>query len=231
MIIYIVIFILIIFWWYFSIIYCPTLVSISNHHHFELKDKLLTQSKNGDLVFFSGNTFGESSIKYYTKSIVSHVALIFWDTDIFSNNLIPYIWESDLGQDYKDGPRIMRLIDKLDRYKGDKICIWKRYFGPPITTSAILSIVPKYVDMDINVNMIYWLYSSKPESATFKFFKPSDCIYCSELIASTFIDIGIFDTSHHPSYYTPQYFLDLSKYVNNNNGLEIYYGICRFIKF
>lgn len=221
----IIIILLLFFAWYVTIKNYPRLTNFYNDNKKILVtddiDTLLSTCKNGDLLFFSGNTFGEKSIKLYSRSYVSHVCIIFLDKDIFSEKIIPYVWESDLGCNYKDGPRVMRLVDKLSRTKCERVCIWKKYLGPSIYTTAILNVIPKYVDMDIDIHMLYWLFSSCPNSFAYKMFKKDDMIFCSELVASTLIDLDILETKNIPSWFSPQKLLELDKK----------YGINRYVKF
>lgn len=183
------------------------------------RDILLSSCSNGDLVFFYGHSFGEKMIQNVTGSYINHVAMIFFDRDIFTENIIPYIWESDVGYNYRDGPRVMRLIDKLNRYK-QKFCIWKRYLGPPIYTDQLLNIIPRYINHGIDTEMLYWLFSNDPNSIGYKLTKKSNTMFCSELIAATLQDLEIINRDASPSSYSPQ------KLYNDIN----LYGMSRIVR-
>ena len=41
--------------------------------------------------------------------------MVFKDYDAESGELIPFIWECDMGQNYRDGARVMKLSEKLKK--------------------------------------------------------------------------------------------------------------------
>lgn len=164
------------------------------------KDELLKNVDNGDLIFLSGNRNGENAIKFYTWFHFSHVALI-----IRENN-IPYLWEADLGQGCKDGPRVIKFEDKLKRWKGDKIGAWKQFKGDRPSASDLLLSVGKHINKNMDKTMFSWIFSNSPESILFKKLKDINSVFCSELIALTFQDLNILGNEKIATYYTPKTF-------------------------
>jgi hypothetical protein len=180
-------------------------------------EDLLSKVQNGDLLFFAGSSQGERVIRFFHNSYYSHMCIVFKDPngaiDDTPENTI-FIWETDLGQRYKDGPRIMRLSEKLDRWKGSKIGMWMRYIPPDALgldrplTSDILAIAQEYLDADIqmDINMVSWFFCRWPESFIFRSLKNKNNVFCSELVADTLQRIGILAKGRHPSWYTPENF-------------------------
>lgn len=195
--------------------------------------------QNGDLIFLAGNTQGERAIKLFHNSYYSHVCLVFRDErgaiDDTPKNTI-FVWESDLGQGYRSGPRVMRLWDKLQRWGGrertaSRIGMWKRFISIPEakpTATAILDIAKPYIDakVDMDITMSSWFLADYPDSAIYRFLKGNGLkgndlkgergekgnalegkkIFCSELLAATLQTLGIMSKEHHPSWFTPESF-------------------------
>jgi len=172
------------------------------------KDDILSQVDNGDLVFLSGRTFAEKAIKLWTGSYVSHVGLIVREVDNETGESIPYIFEADYGGGHKDGIRLMKLKDKLDRYKGDKIGGWRRWKGRRPTIEQMLSIVGKYTSQNYTMDpsMLCWIFSNRPEGMMYRMFrKPGDkTIFCSELVIMCLRELKMIQSDEKiPTWYSP----------------------------
>ena len=179
-------------------------------------EHLLHNATNGDVIFLSGNTYAEKSIRWHTSSCFSHMALIIREKDedlleaekeTSPDGLTAFVWEADIGQGYKKGPRVMRLRDKLKRWKGSKVGMWKRYvsFETP-SSKEILEQATKMVDRTMDNSMVSWFFADYPNSSLFNFFKGKGKVYCSELVAETLQNIGIMEKDHHPGWYSPESF-------------------------
>ena len=138
----------------------------------------------GDLVFMSGNSRGERVCKWFSDSPFSHVSLVIKE-EVFSENSSSeselYLWETDLGQKTKDGPRIIKLKDKLELYKGDKIVGWKSLSSsllPRPTSEKIMEVVKEYKSLDFDDTMIRWILGRLASQS-------DKVVFCSELIALT----------------------------------------------
>jgi hypothetical protein len=104
--------------------------------------ELLDEVENGDLLFFTGETYGEKAIRWYSGSNFSHICMVFRDNE--NGSSVSFVWEADVGQRYKEGPRVMRLKEKLERWKGVKICALKKMIGKRPSTLDILKVVERY---------------------------------------------------------------------------------------
>lgn len=198
--------------WFLSCRYlAPSLERVFSRQQvdFLTAKELLGKVQNGDLLFFAGTSQGEKVIRFFHNSYYSHMCMAFYDPngaiDSTPENTI-FIWEADLGQRYKDGPRIMRLSEKLNRWKGSKIGMWMRYIPsdplgierPP--ASEILRIAQEYLDAEIemDVAMASWFFSRWPESFIFSKLKGKKKVFCSELVVDTLQKLGIVAKERHP---------------------------------
>lgn len=190
--------------------------------------KILDKVKNLDLLFFTGTSQGERAIRVWHSSYYSHVCIVVRDDN--TPGAPAFIWESDLGHKYKDGPRLMRLSEKLERWKGDKIGMWRRYIpsgpvsGNKPSAEDILKIVQEYLKTGagMDINMLSWFLSDYPDTAAFRFLKGNN-VFCSELVAGTLQKLGILPKDKNPSWYTPDFF---SKPLNvkGNYGTPVYFS-------
>lgn len=182
-------------------------------------NEILDLADNGDLVFFSGNTFGEKSIKWYHSSHWSHCGIIIKDFDGENKGpLVPYILESDLGQGYKDGPRVMRLKDKFERWKGHNNVGWRRFIGKRPSKYDLLRLSQMYIHLEFDKSLMAWFFADDTKSLGYEYFKDDDKIFCSELVADILQKLNILSKTHHPSWYTPENFAS-GKGIDLKNGL------------
>ena len=78
--------------------------------------RVLAEADTGDLIFFSGTSFGERSIKLYSRSVWTHVGIVFRDPDGDSSSKL-FLAEADVGQRKKDGPRVILLSEKFEAFR------------------------------------------------------------------------------------------------------------------
>jgi hypothetical protein len=147
---------------------------------------------NGDLIFFSGATKGEAAISTYTNCYFTHIGFLFREEGVV------YIWEADLGQAYRGGPRVIRLKDKLERWKGEKIFCIKRYIGDRPQLNDILRVIQKYVEWDMDENMVSWFL---PQFS--HLLRDEKKLFCSELVIRTFVELGMMSSPSHYTNFSP----------------------------
>jgi len=161
-------------------------------------DDILTNGKSLDLIFFSGKTPGERFCKWMMDSPFSHVGMLVRVKDEL------YVWESDLGQRLKDGPRFGPLKDKLERYKGSKVVAWLPYEGKSIGEDEILKIVMKHIHSDFNYGMVSWALCRLIPS----YKHPKDMLFCGELITITLQELGLLDKNINHSFFDPGHYFN-----------------------
>jgi hypothetical protein len=209
----------------------PTSVTALYRQKFDVlptatKSDLLSNVDNGDILFFAGTTFGEKSIKWYHKSEWNHCCFVFRDVDETTGLDTPFILESDLGQRHRDGPRVMKLEEKLKLWKGHHIGMWRKYiFADRPNKYDILKIATNYFtgDFGFDKSMYSWFFSGNPESKIFKSLKDPKKIFCSELVASTLQDLNILDKEKIPAWYSPQHFASNVKLIKGHYSIGRYF--------
>ncbi len=173
----------------------------SNSLNFATVDDLLQNANNGDLVFMSGDSRGERVCRWFSGSMYSHVGMLFREIHPATGEDVLYIWDADIGQGYRNGPRVMKLQDKLDKYKGFKYLLWTPLIGERPTTENIMKIVAKYKDYGFDDWMLSWIHP------IFKS-KESKDVFCSELIALTMQELDMLATQYRATSYSPASFLE-----------------------
>lgn len=172
-------------------------------------DDLLQHADNGDLVLMSGDTRGERVCRWFSHSMYSHVGILFREKHPQTGEDILYIWDADLGQGMKEGPRVMPLKDKLQKYRGFPYIMWRKCspskgIDRP-TTENIMKIVEKYKDYEFDDYMWTWLLGPSWRMST-------NSVFCSELVALTMQELGMLPNDKHATQYSPQDFAELSTY-------------------
>lgn len=146
--------------------------------------------KTGDLLFMSCAGSSQDIIKALTNSSLSHCAMIvvpprdkYPDTPIL-------LWECDVGQRYRPGPRLVPMKEKIERYDMEKeglmlLLPTKREieFEP-----LLLFIIECMQEMEFDNTLLSFLIP---------FVFPSKYVYCSNIIAKTLNHFGIEDLSEN----------------------------------
>jgi hypothetical protein len=167
--------------------------------------EFLEKADNGDLILLSGDSKGERTCRWAANCVFSHVGMVFREKDVKTGESKLYIWEADVGQRSKPGPRIMVLDDKLSRYKGFKIMGWTPLMkGKRPSKESILKLVPKYHHKKIDNWMLVWLLPNYSIFNNTK--KDRKTVFCGELVADSLQDLGILDRSIPAANYSPKDF-------------------------
>lgn len=188
---------------YLFLIFCPPRIDNYDFENVNV-DEIYEKGNNGDLIFLIGDTYGERLCRSITRCPFSHVGILFRETNEKGKDIL-YVWESDLGQGYDDGPRVVELKNKLKKYKGLKFGGWRVLRGERPKTEDILNCIHKYIKYDFDNNMSSWFVSNI--SFLHDMVKYNDKVFCSELIAMTFQDLGILNKTKKPTWYSPGYFI------------------------
>ena len=152
------------------------------------KEDIPLDLKTGDLVFMSGNSVSEAIIRLFVRCEYSHVGMI------FVSEGKTYVWEADVGQGKKEGPRLIEFDDKvLAFHKRSQYPIFvRRYTGPRIEDESMLKIIEKYVNKPMS--FAGWIYSDGPEE--------TEGVCCSTLIGFTLRELGLF--AGNPNFLSPR---------------------------
>lgn len=170
-----------------------------------LKD-IIDRMDTGDLIFLCGKTYYEKAIRWVTGCRVSHVGMVVRLPGNTNDSVM--LWEADVGQGEKKGPRLIPLVNKIKKYKGERVGAWiKLHAAQPLYKDDILNIIKLHKNKGMQDKSYTWLLSNFPESRIYNMVKDEDKISCSELIADTYQRLAIMTGEHVPSYYTPRHFL------------------------
>jgi hypothetical protein len=171
---------------------------------------ILSEVENGDIVLLSGTTSGERMCKSSTNTIFSHVGFLFREKHEITGEDIVYILDCDVGQGTKDGVRVMRLIDKLHKYRGYRIGAYKKLVCTASdkysnkcrpTLDKILEIIGRYQKIDFDDVIATWWVSHIP--FLYKKVKNEGKMFCSEFVAKVYQDLGILKKNKVAAWYHP----------------------------
>jgi len=185
-------------------LHITTLKNMHNNVH-NNAENIFTHISNGDLIFFCGDTKGERTCRWCTGSMFSHVAMLFREINIDTHEDVVYVWEADVGQHSKRGPRVMKLADKLKKYHGFPYFMWRNLVvvdnSKRPTTENILRVVDEYKNYEFDDSMMSWWISNFPQLNN----SAKNTVFCSELIALTLKSkhINMMDDTHIAAWYSP----------------------------
>lgn len=168
-------------------------------------EDFLEQANNGDLIFLAGDSRGERACRWASGSAFSHSGLLFRENSPSGESIL-YVWEADIGQGSRTGPRVMVLKNKLERYKGFKILGWKRLEGPRPSTKKILEIVERHSTKSLDSQMWPWIFENLGLSPLNRWVKDKQKVFCSELLGITLQDLKIMHPKVIPYSLSPRNF-------------------------
>jgi len=145
--------------------------------------------RTGDLLFFRGLSWAEKAIQTYTKNRYNHVSMVIKEKGKI------FLWEADVGEYYRQGPRVIPLDQKLSRWRGTSE-IARRPIKKEISEEEILKIAGKEASKEFDKSMLIWLFSWWP--------REEGKYFCSELIAETLKRVGVLTDEKRSSAYSPK---------------------------
>lgn len=168
---------------------------------------VLRQAQTGDLIFLSGDSLNERFIRWVTGGAYSHVGILVRELDNTTGLEEVYVWEADLGQKHRSGPRSILLRDKLAHYKGLRVGGWRRCVSE-LNTEDVMNVVNKYINCEMDMVMTSWIFSYRPKS-------PGDSlpkVFCSELVALTLQDLNVIPSDRRAVTFSPKDLEDIEGY-------------------
>jgi len=173
------------------------------------KEELLQKADTGDLIFLSGTRYAEKLIKRLTSSCYSHVGMV------LKQDGKVWLWEADLGQHHKEGPRLILLSEKLERWSGVKVGGWLSLSPDKArpTPEQVLPILYSLVGKQMDRRMTKWLVAGRPQGWIYGELSDPDKVYCSELVALTMMEMGLLKKDKAASWYSPGSFVDEGRMV------------------
>lgn len=175
--------------------------------------------KTGDIVLYHGDSSFQEVIDIITASTYNHMSMVVLSKDIGLSSPTPEIllWESTpyaMTQDQelhypKAGPTLVDMQTRMTQevQKGMFLTIIVRRLANPVNAqslsglqNAIKTALPDKFPSDFwffAKGIIGRLFNKEVQPATF---------FCSELVAYTYQQMGLLDTSHPPDYFLPKNF-------------------------
>lgn len=148
-----------------------------------------SEFQTGDLLFFRGLSWIEKTIQTYTKSRYNHVSMIVKENGKY------FLWESDVGEKYRKGPRMIPLETKLERWRGTKE-ISCRPIKVPLDLEKVLQVANGKLKGEFDKSMMKWLIKNWP--------RDGEKYFCSELIADTLQNLGVLSKKKRATAYSPK---------------------------
>lgn len=152
----------------------------------------LENLKTGDVLLLSGKTIPERIICFLTGSEFSHCAMVLKHKDK------TLLWEADIGQGKKKGPRIIEIGEKLNRYKGHRTAAIVR-IKKEIPLRKILGSAERQFDRPMDECMFAYFLGRHTKD---------NSVFCSELLFQTLKDAGVLKKKETARGVAPSLFLD-----------------------
>jgi hypothetical protein len=165
--------------------------------------ELQTRMQTGDLILFSGQYPISKMVEKLEHSLWSHVAMVVRLPDMEA----PLLWESTaltnlpdtLVHDHKTGPKLVDLKERLQTYGSDVTpYVPPRYALRPLqverTSGMIQALHSLFQELHGIPNPGQWkMIFEVVEGRFFKIHSKLDNYTCSELVAESYIKMGLLD--------------------------------------
>ncbi|MDH5561015.1 MAG: YiiX/YebB-like N1pC/P60 family cysteine hydrolase [Deltaproteobacteria bacterium] len=170
--------------------------------------------KTGDVILFSGKGTISNGIKLFTSSKWSHVGMVLKLPDSKAN----FLWESTTLSNLKDaisgtvknGVQLVLLRDRLRTYDGEKSI---RHLSYSITADEyyrLMGFREKMRGRPYETNRLE-LIKSAYDGPFGHNEEDLSSLFCSELVAEAYQEIGLLDNNKPSNEYTPKDFSDVCK--------------------
>jgi hypothetical protein len=173
-------------------------------------DDAVAVAATGDLLLFRGRSFADHAIRAVTNSPVNHVGMV-----VALDDLPPLLWHAELGRSLPDvwtgqrqrGVQLHRLADAArtwDERYGQRA--WVRQLAPAVEREhedRLMEVIDRFDGRAFPTSLglaRQWLTGRLRRRRTDA---SLETIYCAELVATTFQQMGLLARPRHPSWYDP----------------------------
>lgn len=151
--------------------------------------KIPLSFRTGDLLFFRGLSWVEKTIQTYTRCRYNHVSLVVEEMGKY------FLWEADVGEGYRKGPRMIPLEVKLAKWRGTRELAY-RPIKKSLDLNQLLSFAQQKTSAGFDTSMLRWIAEfGQPKEEKF---------FCSELIALTLRNLGVLRNTKRNASYSPR---------------------------
>lgn len=180
--------------------------------HISLRD-LERECRTGDILLFSGDGVFSRFEEFFNWSEFGHVAIVYrhkrWGVCVWESSTRDATQDLLTGGSDKDGPRLIKLRDKLRIYVdkwGSKV-VWRRLHVRKGAlrrdwqkrVAALIRRVHKRPfeqhPEDMARSLVTWLPGGQPGGDL-------TSLFCSETVALTYVKMGLFPPTRPPDQYT-----------------------------
>ena len=140
----------------------------------------VTTLKVGDLLFFSGSSYGDRVISLFTRSPYTHVCMV------VQEGPEPKVWKID-----RKGPRVSQWFDTCKRYRD---VIGVRHIKHVLETIDVNTVINKYTAYRFDNNMLRWLWPTRETRRH---------IFCSEMMVLALRKLNLEYIDRPPCSYAP----------------------------
>lgn len=192
--------------------------------------KIAPTLKTGDIILFSGDYDISKKIEWAEKSRWSHVGMVVRMPEVDK----PVLWEStDLANledikfhDKKHGPKLVYLYDRIANYNGNDYAV--RHLDVERTSHMIDALFKLICEAHGLPDPGAWkMLIEFLEGRLFRKASKLDNYFCSELVAESYIKMGLLSEKIPPNGFMPKDFSTEGKIslVKGNLGEEIFIEI------
>ena len=182
-------------------------------------DEAVEVTRTGDLWLFRGHSIADHAIRTFTNAPVNHVGMA-----VVLDDLPPLMWHAELGKGIQDvwtgkhqrGVQLHDLreavVQWMDRYEQRG---WLRQLAAPVTPEMEAGLLKTIARMDGLPFPSTMGLVGRVARGRLRRRAPAELAYCAEVVAETYIAMGLLDGSRPSNYYDPGKFwsgddLDLS---------------------
>jgi hypothetical protein len=191
-------------------------------------DEAVEATRTGDLWLFRGRSIADHAIRTFTNAPVNHVGMA-----VVLDDLPPLMWHAELGKGLQDvwtgqhhrGVQLHDLreavVQWMDRYEQRG---WLRQLSAPITPEMEDALLKTIARMDGLPFPSTMGLVSRVARGRMRRRAPAELAYCAEVVAETYIAMGLLDGSRPSNYYDPGKFWsgdDLELELGASLGSEI----------
>lgn len=169
---------------------------------------LADQFRTGDLLLFSGRSLPSDTIRLFTRSHWSHVALVVCLPE-YDEPLVLEATAAGEGLDVRTGARmpgvaLVPLRDKIESYCGD--VAWRQRRGAPLSEARQRMVARLVRELSHRPYKNYVLTLARDLCTGFQLRPDFSGVFCSELVAEIYRRLGWLPRRERPSRFVPGHF-------------------------
>jgi hypothetical protein len=170
-------------------------------------DQAVASASTGDVWLFRGSAFADRTIRAATNSPVNHVGMV-----VALDDLPPLLWHAELGRSLPDvwtgeshrGVQLHLLGDAVGTWRARyRQAAWFRQLEGPIDRrqeDRLMEVIDRFDGMPFptTVGLLRgWLKGRVRRAASL------ETIYCAELVATTYQQMGLLPSTRPASWFDP----------------------------